>query len=68
MAEGVAARLHGHGPAGRLDFVGTGIEYNREAGVDAGSVTETISGHDYNVNNTLTFKAFQGSGGQTSYT
>ena len=48
-------------------FVGTGTQYNREA-PDAGSVTETISGKFDSATNTVTFTAFQGSGGQTSYT
>jgi hypothetical protein len=48
-------------------FVGTGSEYNREAPAD-GSVAETISGKFDSANNTVTFTALQGSGGQTSYT
>jgi len=48
-------------------FSGTGIEYNREAGIAAGSVTETISG-TFSTTGTVTFTAFQGEGGQTSYT
>src|SRR4051794_16385809 len=47
-------------------FDGTGTEYNREAPGD-GSVAETITGK-FSSNGTVTFTAFQGSGGQTSYT
>ena len=48
------------------NFVGVGKEYNREAPND-GSVAETIIGK-FATDGRVTFTAYQGSGGQSSYT